>query len=254
MLSCRARGRIPVRIVLAVAVLGATAALTVALTTVALGPTHAETRTELRAAATCPQRGRNPPPATVNRHLNAAAAKHHVPAQILKIIAYKESGWRQFTPSGRTVISRDGGVGLMQVTGGTSAPFDACRLRTDPAYNIDAGAAVLEWKWKKAVAALPGAPASSLAENWYLPIRFYNGGGKAATAYADDTVAKLATPPPAIARFTPRTSLTRPQQVLPGYRAPRPYAARGNGRFVFFDRHGHVARSKRAAVHPLRRR
>lgn len=37
-----------------------------------------------------------------------------VPSTLLKAIAWTESGWRQFAAPGRTLVSFDGGYGLMQ--------------------------------------------------------------------------------------------------------------------------------------------
>jgi peptidoglycan hydrolase-like protein with peptidoglycan-binding domain len=174
----------------------------------------------------------------INGYLNAAASKYNVPPQALKVIAYKESNWRQFTTGGTTVLSSDGGIGMMQLTGDTARQFDYCRLHTDTAYNIDSGAAVLSQKWAYTDSVTPGTPARTLIENWYLPIRRYNGGGAAANSYVADAVSKMASPPSAIASFTTPITVTRPASVYSSYQHPSPYLAATNGTFSFYNYEG----------------
>jgi soluble lytic murein transglycosylase-like protein len=164
-------------------------------------------------AATCANRGTNPAASTLRSYFDASARKYALPPHLLKVMAYKESTWRQFTSSGYTVVSPGGGIGIMQLTGATAEQFDVCRLYVDTAYNIDAGAAVLQQKYAYADSRTPGTPDRSLIENWYLAVRYYNGGGSGANAYADDVVAKLRTPPSTIAPYTTAITLTRPHAV-----------------------------------------
>lgn len=201
------------------------------------------------AQAACANSGTNPAMSTISGYLSSAATKYNLPPQALKVIAYKESNWRQFTTGGKTVVSPDGGIGMMQLTGATAEQFDVCRLYTDTAYNIDSGAAVLSQKWTYADSRTPGTPARTLIENWYLPIRFYNGGGSAANTYVADAVAKLASPPSAIAAYTSPISVSTPASVYSAYAIPNPFAATTGGTFTFYNTSGTVLATRTGTVH-----
>lgn len=112
--------------------------------------------------------------------LIAAGQAHHIPPHILFGIAFQESGWQQFNADGSTHLNlNDGGIGIMQITGATAGPYDHNKLMTDTAYNIEAGAQVLEGKW----AATPvigdgnGMVGREKLENWYYAVWAYNSWG-----------------------------------------------------------------------------
>jgi peptidoglycan hydrolase-like protein with peptidoglycan-binding domain len=213
------------------------AALLASAITVTLTASGAVLLPSTAQAATCANRGTNPAASTLRSYFDASARKYALPPHLLKVMAYKESTWRQFTSSGYTVVSPGGGIGIMQLTGATAEQFDVCRLYVDTAYNIDAGAAVLQQKYAYADSRTPGTPDRSLIENWYLAVRYYNGGGSGANAYADDVVAKLRTPPSTIAPYTTAITLTRPHAVYTGYVTPNPFTASAAG-WTFYNSTG----------------
>lgn len=109
------------------------------------------------------------------------------PCELLKAIANRESGWRQFcvpsTPSdqvggaSRTIISFDCGYGVGQVTSGMhigEAPgFDRARVASDPTYNLATGTQILASKWR--ATACVGDNQPSIIEDWYTATWAYNG-------------------------------------------------------------------------------
>ena len=73
----------------------------------------------------------NPPPKEIAAIFDKVAREYQVPAEILKAIAYLETGWRQWDKNGKVVINRSGNpdyIGIMQV--GTYDPRDT-RQSTD---------------------------------------------------------------------------------------------------------------------------
>ncbi|HEU5229470.1 MAG TPA: transglycosylase SLT domain-containing protein [Ktedonobacteraceae bacterium] len=77
--------------------------------------------------------------------LHRAAARYGLPANLLEAIAWQESGWNQH------VISRDGGIGVMQIMPYTAMGLNIMtRVRHDPyklADNIELGAIYLRTLW-----------------------------------------------------------------------------------------------------------
>lgn len=125
----------------------------------------------------------------VRKALTAAAKARNIPPQIIYGIAYQESGsthrWQQFRKPSEgswTEITPDGGIGLMQLTQGTALNGAAgagaldrlARLGADVAFNIEAGADVLNDKWNTSQEV--GNDDRQILENWYFAIRDYNGG------------------------------------------------------------------------------
>lgn len=69
----------------------------------------------------------------------------------------------------------------MQITGATAGPYNPNSLATDPAYNIEADAQVLEGKWN-AHATIGDSSSTSYSgreklENWYYAVWAYNSWG-----------------------------------------------------------------------------
>ena len=53
----------------------------------------------------------------MNCLLTNAAIKADIPPEVVKAVATQENGgWKQFDENGKPIISRDGGIGLMQIT------------------------------------------------------------------------------------------------------------------------------------------
>lgn len=96
-----------------------------------------------------------------------------------------ESGWRQFTPAGRPLVSFDFGYGVMQITSGMAGAFgngtgsiDAktqSRIASDYLFNIGFGAKILIGKWTDVPQIGDGDPTT--VENWYYALWAYNGWG-----------------------------------------------------------------------------
>ena len=75
--------------------------------------------------------GTNPAPSDIKNMLIAAGQKYRIPPHVLFGMAYQESGWREYGNDGKTLVSGDGGIGIMQLTGATAAQFDVNRLAND---------------------------------------------------------------------------------------------------------------------------
>ncbi|QHE51063.1 Ig-like domain-containing protein [Pontibacillus sp. HMF3514] len=109
--------------------------------------------------------------------LTNIAIEYNIPPEILKAIATVESDMMQFK-DGEIRVSDDGGIGMMQITN-SDFDFDEEKLKTDTAYNIEAGAKILDAKWKLMdsgnLPEINGANNRHIIEQWYFPIMAYNG-------------------------------------------------------------------------------
>lgn len=174
----------------------------------------------LPASASCGvsgARGTDPGHAAVGAEIDRAAARRQVPPYLLKAIAWRESGWRQFRPDGRVVLSGDCAIGVMQVL---PRGWDASRLANDYRYNVDAGAQVLAAKMAASSANVPsslGADDRRVAENWYRATYRYNGSGSGATYYADAVFASVVSPAAEVAPWAPAVAIANPRSVVSGY-------------------------------------
>jgi len=122
------------------------------------------------------QGGQNPSLEETAKIFERVAREKQVPAEILKAIAYAESGWRQWDSSGKVVANYAGSrpyLGIMQV--GAYDPADTNtvnKLKNDIAFNIAYGADVLLSKWD--MTPKIGDGDKSKLENWYFAIWAYN--------------------------------------------------------------------------------
>ncbi len=120
--------------------------------------------------------GQNPSLEEIAKIFDKVAQEKQVPAEILKAIAYVESGWRQWDSNGNVVAnyaSRTPYLGIMQV--GTYNPADTAfvsKLKNDIEFNIAYGADVLISKWNMTPQIGDGDKAK--LENWYFAIWAYN--------------------------------------------------------------------------------
>ncbi len=109
--------------------------------------------------------------------LTNIAMEYNIPPEILKAIATAESDMMQFE-DGEIRVSDDGGIGMMQITN-SDFDFDEEKLKTDTAYNIEAGAKILDAKWNLMdsgnLPEINGADNRHIIEQWYFPIMAYNG-------------------------------------------------------------------------------
>ncbi|NLI92274.1 MAG: transglycosylase SLT domain-containing protein [Peptococcaceae bacterium] len=118
----------------------------------------------------------NPSPEEIVRIFDQVAQEKQVPAEILKAIAYHESGWRQWDSKGNVVANYASAkpyLGIMQV-GAYDASDTATisKLKSDIAFNIAYGADVLLSKWD--MTPRIGDGDKSKLENWYFAIWAYN--------------------------------------------------------------------------------
>jgi hypothetical protein len=122
----------------------------------------------------------NPSVEDIKKALTETAAKYDIPPEILKAIAYVESGLKQFDASGNPYVSDDNGIGVMQVTPDkTDIPIDIERLKSDYKYNIDIGAQILNSKWNLTYLPKVNHHDRHVLEDWYFAIMAYNGASKA---------------------------------------------------------------------------
>lgn len=118
----------------------------------------------------------NPSREEIAQIFERVAQEKQVPAEILKAIAYTESGWRQWDSNGNVVANNAGRppyLGIMQV--GTYNPANTKlvnNLKNDIAVNIAYGADALLSKWD--MTPRIGDGDKSKLENWYFAIWAYN--------------------------------------------------------------------------------
>ncbi|WLR41593.1 cell wall-binding repeat-containing protein [Bacillus carboniphilus] len=135
-------------------------------------------------------KGENPSYDEISRILTKKALENNIPPEILKAIAWQESGWQQFRTAnyqdkwfvGHPVISYDReGIGIMQVTTPNVSIEEKKKLMLDIEYNIQRGIEILLGKWNQVndpgVYFLPNLNNGDqeILENWYLAILAYNG-------------------------------------------------------------------------------
>jgi hypothetical protein len=141
----------------------------------------------------------------VRQAIRNVGGRFRIPPHILYGIAWQESKWRQTPESAGyggydtrlTLISYDGGIGIMQITAGTVYNRGIFRDETTnlsnklthiyklakfPEYNIEAGARVLVEKAKDAERdnikigfGTTFRPSGCVLEHWYYPVWRYNG-------------------------------------------------------------------------------
>ncbi|HFK1743993.1 TPA: triple tyrosine motif-containing protein [Bacillus cereus] len=114
----------------------------------------------------------NPSFQHINCLLTSAALEAKIPPEVVKAVANQETGWRQFE-NGQPIISKDGGIGLMQLT--NQLGYDQQKLKYDIKYNIQAGVEILSNMYgRNDLPKIKGA-GSEVIENWYFPVMAYNG-------------------------------------------------------------------------------
>lgn len=109
--------------------------------------------------------------------------KYEIPPEILKAIAYVETGMRQFDENGNPIMNAndDGGIGIMQVTLHEDdlkhREINREWLKWDTAYNIEVAAQLLDEKWNWTGTILPQVNDGErdVLENWYFAVLAYNG-------------------------------------------------------------------------------
>lgn len=135
----------------------------------------------------------NPSPEVINQLLTKKAKENGIPPEILKAIAWQESGWQQFRinnglhwDENDVVIGYDGlGIGIMQISI-RNLPYNQELLyKTSIEANIDKGIEILLQKWnyggktdgKNLLIPTINNNSKDIIENWYFAIMAYNGIG-----------------------------------------------------------------------------
>ncbi|MFC3886465.1 S-layer homology domain-containing protein [Bacillus songklensis] len=117
--------------------------------------------------------------------LYETAIKYNIPPEILKAMAYVETGMKQFDENGQPIISSDGGVGILQVKMSeadmAAKNVDKERLKYDIRYNMETGAALLKEKWNESAKSTPkiNDHDPQKLEHWYFAVMAYDGLTKA---------------------------------------------------------------------------
>ncbi|SES85231.1 Transglycosylase SLT domain-containing protein [Natronincola peptidivorans] len=110
----------------------------------------------------------------VEKIIEEVAREKGIPSVILKAIAWKESGYRQFNSSGNPLVSGRN-TGIMQINQ-VHRHLDWERVRYDIRYNIEAGADVLLGRWHATGSVYPtiGDMDPNVLEHWYFALWGYN--------------------------------------------------------------------------------
>ena len=117
----------------------------------------------------------NPPIEVLKTIITEKALKYDIPPEVLKAIAYVETGYKQFD-NGQPHMNADGGIGVMQVTPSKiDQTVDVNRLKYDIGYNIEVAAQVLNSKWNLSYLPKMNNGERHVLENWYFPVMAYNG-------------------------------------------------------------------------------
>lgn len=116
----------------------------------------------------------NPTFQHINCLLTNAALEGKIPPEVVKAVASTESGgWKQFDEKGQPIISKDNGIGLMQITNKTD--YDQEKLKYDINYNIQAGVEILNTMYQRKDLPKIKNSGREIMENWYFPVMAYNG-------------------------------------------------------------------------------
>ncbi|MFJ8063674.1 transglycosylase SLT domain-containing protein [Psychrobacillus sp. NPDC096426] len=144
-----------------------------------LGWSYEEAFAESAWASKCSSYGeikpnQNPAFQHMNCLLTNAALEAKIPPEVVKAVASKENGsWKQFDENGQPIISKDNGIGLMQIT--NQAGYDQEKLKYDINYNIEAGVEILRSMYQRKDLPKINKQGPEVIENWYFPVMAYNG-------------------------------------------------------------------------------
>lgn len=144
-----------------------------------LGWTYEEAFAESTWTSKCSSYGeikptQNPTFQHMNCLLTNAALEANIPPEVVKAVASKENGsWKQFDENGQPVISKDNGIGLMQIT--NQQGYDQEKLKYDINYNIQAGIEILSSMYHRKDLPKIKETGPEVIENWYFPVMAYNG-------------------------------------------------------------------------------
>jgi len=128
------------------------------------------------AALSAATTSQNPGTDEINLLIEEIAVEKEIPSILLKVIAFKESTWRQFDKQGNPVMGTNTAhpaIGIMQVA--SYKDEDAAtieKLKTDIEFNIRTGADLLNEKWN--FTPRIGDGDRNKLENWYFALWAYN--------------------------------------------------------------------------------
>lgn len=188
--------------------------------------------------------GKNPSLEELDKAIGELSAEHGVPTEIIKAIAWRESGCQQWRANGTFVYNKtDCGLGMMQLTGATAKAFDVDKLKDDWRYNLESGIKVLNNKWARAqrrghVSADPRE--RRVLENWYYAVAFYWGGRE--ESYLRKIFGSLKERPGRLAQLIRRSvEVTIASEVIKGFSFGDSFTAHEGDRFV--DKDGNVVKA-----------
>jgi Transglycosylase SLT domain len=111
--------------------------------------------------------------------LTKIALEEGIPPEVLKAIAYSETGMNQFNENGEPFITDDGGIGIMQITMSeeemAKKGVDRQSLLYDTEYNMRWGAKILKEKWNYSFIPKINDHNPQMLEHWYFAVMAYNG-------------------------------------------------------------------------------
>ncbi len=123
-----------------------------------------------------------------NRPTPPTSSVARFPCELIKAISMQESSWNHFCRptapadqvgrAAQTIIARDCGYGVGQVTSGMrtfDAPpaYDRSRVAAEPLYNLQTGMQILTDKWR--ITECIGDNQPRIVEHWYSAAWAYNG-------------------------------------------------------------------------------
>ncbi|MHC4391122.1 MAG: hypothetical protein ACYS22_07360 [Planctomycetota bacterium] len=192
------------------------------------------------SAKDCGERptGKNPTPAELNQAIEELSMAHEVPTEIIKAVAFRESGVQQWKSSGALVINeKDCGLGMMQLTGATAEQFDVERLKAEWRYNLEAGVTVLRTKWQRGIrthwkdGTLP-KPDPAILENWYYALSLYQ--GRRTGEYPGKVFDHLAKRPGPLKKLLPAAvEASFPDDAFTGFKYGDRYTALAGNKVIF---------------------
>lgn len=150
------------------------------------------TRAKLSAASDYKEYYTNPSNSEISRILTEEALKAGIAPEIVKAIAYQESGWQQFWTEVPESIKKCpnydetnvklgydcNGIGIMQISNNSHrSEKDLNELKTNIRYNIQVGIEILKDKWgyhRSGLIPTINDNDPMVVENWYFAIMAYN--------------------------------------------------------------------------------
>ncbi len=185
--------------------------------------------------------GKNPSPEEIGKLMEQLSVKYSVPTEILKGIAYQESGVQQWRADGSFVYNTgDCGLGMMQLTGSTAQQFDVEKLKDDWKYNLECGVKVLCDKWDRACreGKVTADPADrKILESWYYPVQLYQ--GRANETYVTTVFSHIEKRPGVLQKLLSRSvEITFPGKAISGWTFGKKFHALDGNKFT--DESGQV--------------